>query len=213
MRVLVVTMTWNRREVSCRWVPAVAERAGCSFRHVVVDQGSTDGTADALEAAGLEVVRSPTNVGIAAGWELGYRHALATGMTPEVVCRIDDDCELVTDGALARIVDFVGATGGRVVTSPLNVTMGERSDFFPKTVDPRTSIAGFKVKVVSHAGLFVAVPHGAFRRMLDDGGIRHGDAARGNYWASKGLPSVYLMDVHVAHRDPGNSGSSGVYRY
>lgn len=210
---LVVTMTLNRRDVSCRWVPTLANQADCHWRHVVVDQGSTDGTADALERAGLEVVRSKTNLGVAGGWELGYRHAIATGPEPDIVCRVDDDCEPLADDVLARTVEFLTLTDGRYIASPINTTLSEESPFFPQVVSPRTTIAGFRVKVVSHSGLFVAVPHKAFRLMLDDGGICQGDLVRGRRWARLGFPSVYLTDLHIAHRGEGLQPAGGTYKF
>lgn len=45
-------------------------------RILVVDNGSTDGTPDWCESAGLEVLRLPQNVGIPAGRNVGYHRLL-----------------------------------------------------------------------------------------------------------------------------------------
>ncbi|MBA2296248.1 MAG: glycosyltransferase family 2 protein [Actinobacteria bacterium] len=56
---------------------------------VVVDDGSTDGTADVARAAGAAVVRLPFNLGIGAAVQTGFRYALEHGY--DVAVRLDGD--------------------------------------------------------------------------------------------------------------------------
>jgi len=56
---------------------------------VVVDDGSTDGTAAVAAAAGAHVVRLPFNLGIGAAVQTGFKFALDNGY--EVAVRLDGD--------------------------------------------------------------------------------------------------------------------------
>jgi glycosyltransferase involved in cell wall biosynthesis len=76
-RVVVVVPAWNeapRIERVVRTIPGWVDSI------VVVDDASTDGTADAARAAGdarLEVIRHPGNRGVGAAIASGYRRALS----------------------------------------------------------------------------------------------------------------------------------------
>src|SRR5688500_11742117 len=50
-RVVVVVLTYNQREVTLRCLASLRELGGPSFDVVVWDNGSTDGTAEALRLA------------------------------------------------------------------------------------------------------------------------------------------------------------------
>jgi GT2 family glycosyltransferase len=105
-----VVVTWNSRDLVLRCVDCL-ERAG-SGRVVVVDNASDDGTAAALEARGVEVVRLEHPQGLAAAYNRG---AERTGGS--LLLFLNDDV-LVERDSLAALVDAletrpsaVGATG------------------------------------------------------------------------------------------------------
>jgi glycosyltransferase involved in cell wall biosynthesis len=56
---------------------------------VVIDDASTDGTAQVAEAAGVPVVRLPFNVGIGGAVQTGYQYALEHGF--ELAIQVDGD--------------------------------------------------------------------------------------------------------------------------
>ena len=56
---------------------------------VVVDDGSTDGTAERARAAGANVVRLPFNLGIGGAVQTGFRYALEQGF--ELAVRLGGD--------------------------------------------------------------------------------------------------------------------------
>jgi glycosyltransferase involved in cell wall biosynthesis len=56
---------------------------------VVIDDGSTDATAEVARAAGAAVVRLPYNLGIGGAVQTGFKFALAHGY--EIVIRLDGD--------------------------------------------------------------------------------------------------------------------------
>jgi glycosyltransferase involved in cell wall biosynthesis len=59
------------------------------FEVVVVDDGSTDATAQVAEAAGATVIRLPFNVGIGGAVQTGYQYALEHGF--ELAIQVDGD--------------------------------------------------------------------------------------------------------------------------
>ncbi len=59
-------------------------------RTIVVDDGSTDGTAAEAEAAGAEVLRQPKNAGVGAALRAGFKAARARGAAVIVVLGGDD---------------------------------------------------------------------------------------------------------------------------
>ncbi|WP_270938052.1 glycosyltransferase family 2 protein [Falsiroseomonas oryzae] len=67
-RVTIAMLTWNRRELTERCIEAIYRHAGMPFELLVVDNASTDGTVEMLEAiaaaqGNLRLHRNPENVG------------------------------------------------------------------------------------------------------------------------------------------------------
>src|SRR4051794_29333122 len=77
-RAMVFIPAWNE-EQSLPGVLAEAQDALPGVDLLVVDDGSTDGTAEAARAAGADVVSFPVNRGLRAGIAEGYRQALNRG--------------------------------------------------------------------------------------------------------------------------------------
>ncbi len=75
------------------------------FAVVVVDDGSTDGTAAAARDAGAHVVRLPFNLGIGGAVQTGFRYALEQGY--DIAVRLDGDDQhdpAELDGLLAPVL-------------------------------------------------------------------------------------------------------------
>jgi GT2 family glycosyltransferase len=90
----VVFATMNRREAALGCVRALAAQTVSPWLVVVADNGSTDGTVEALEGAGnlpfrLEVRRMAENLGNAGGVEAAMAVAMAAGAA--AVWVLDDD--------------------------------------------------------------------------------------------------------------------------
>jgi GT2 family glycosyltransferase len=101
----VVVVTHNGRDLAVRTLRAARERLGAiSAEWLVVDSGSTDGTADAVEAAfpDIEVLRLP-NVGFAAG-----NNTVLPRTRGRHVLLLNPDME-ITDGTLADLVAAMDA--------------------------------------------------------------------------------------------------------
>ncbi|MCE9592511.1 MAG: glycosyltransferase [Planctomycetes bacterium] len=114
MRISYVIVTHNRRDVLLRTLGIVTAPTA-DAEYLVVDNGSTDGTKDALrrEFPQVRVIRRPSNEGVSA-----RNHAFAVARGDYVVL-IDDDSYPVGD-AVERSVSYLdanprtGAVVGRV---------------------------------------------------------------------------------------------------
>jgi glycosyltransferase involved in cell wall biosynthesis len=90
---------------------------------LVVDDGSTDRTAEVARGAGATVASLPYNLGVGGAMRLGYRYALANGyrqtvqvdadgqhdprFVPDLLARLDDGADLVIGARFAGTGDYV----------------------------------------------------------------------------------------------------------
>ncbi|HEY9240695.1 MAG TPA: glycosyltransferase family 2 protein, partial [Streptosporangiaceae bacterium] len=103
-RVVAVVVTWNRRDLLAESLAAVLGQDRPPDAVIVVDNASTDGTADAVRA-GFPAVRLATlaqNTGGAGGFAYGLALALADGA--DLVWLMDDDT-VPEPGALRALLD------------------------------------------------------------------------------------------------------------
>lgn len=95
-RLVAVVVTWNRRDLLVESVDALRAQTHLPAEIVVVDNASTDGTADLLGSGfatdgpvSLDVVHLGENTGGAGGFAVGIERALAH--QPHLVWLLDDD--------------------------------------------------------------------------------------------------------------------------
>jgi glycosyltransferase involved in cell wall biosynthesis len=88
LRTLAIVPAWNEERSVGR---VVDEIRACdpSIEVLVVDDGSSDGTAAAAERRGARVVRLPFNLGIGGAMQTGFRYAFEAGF--DVAVQIDGD--------------------------------------------------------------------------------------------------------------------------
>ena len=112
--VAIVVLNHQRRELLLQCLQAARATRHVRLRIVVVDNGSTDGSADAVEAAfpDVTVLRSPDNKGVAGGRNFGARWVLAR-LDARFLLFIDNDTLLEPDavGELARAADVDAGIG------------------------------------------------------------------------------------------------------
>ncbi|TZG24173.1 glycosyltransferase family 2 protein [Sphingomonas montanisoli] len=78
----IVTVLFNSGDVLDRFVASLVGQQGVQWRLIAVDNASSDGCADRLEALGdprIVVLRNATNTGFARATNRGLRHALSLG--------------------------------------------------------------------------------------------------------------------------------------
>jgi glycosyltransferase involved in cell wall biosynthesis len=102
--VSVIVPTYQRRELVRRAVASVIAQTYRDFELIVIDDGSTDGTAAVARASGAEVLSFGENRGLQAGIAAGYEWALERGY--EFCGRVDADGQHpVTE--LRRLLELV----------------------------------------------------------------------------------------------------------
>ena len=81
MSISAVVLSWNRRDDTLACLDSLAGATYPDLHLLCVDNGSTDGSPDAVEERfpGAAVVRLPVNLGFAGGMNVGIREALAGG--------------------------------------------------------------------------------------------------------------------------------------
>lgn len=114
--VAIVILNWNREADTLECLESLARIDYPSFSVIVVDNGSTDGSPDAIERWGREnlpltLIRNAENRGFVRGSNQGMRHALATGT--DYVFLLNNDTVVEPDvlAILVRAAERSGDTG------------------------------------------------------------------------------------------------------
>jgi glycosyltransferase involved in cell wall biosynthesis len=125
---------------------------------VVVDDGSTDATADAAERAGAQVLRLPFNLGIGGAVQSGFKYALDGGY--DFCVQVDGDGQH-DPVHVARLREAIEADPG------LDMVVGSRfltSDYrYPAPVSRRTGIHIFAAICSAIVGQRISDPTSGFR--------------------------------------------------
>jgi GT2 family glycosyltransferase len=118
MHVAIYTLTWNRLEYTKHCLEVLRAKAGYPYDHIIIDNGSSDGTVEWLGRQDFHaVVSNPVNAGISRA----SNQALDLAREHDLIIKFDNDCEIVTGGILARIVELferAGAEAAGCVLSP-----------------------------------------------------------------------------------------------
>ena len=120
VRVVAVVVSYNRRDLVLETLEAVRDQEPAPAEVLLVENASTDGTAEAVRAAfpDVRVLDLPRNTGGAGGFALGVAAALRSGA--DLVWLLDDD-GVAKPGALAALLaaraDYRGPTPPAAVAS------------------------------------------------------------------------------------------------
>jgi GT2 family glycosyltransferase len=183
VRVTAVVATFNRKKLLLECLEALARQTHPLAQVLVVDNASSDGTEEHLEASGIaerlpvSYLRLARNGGGAEGFHYGVREALATDS--DWIWLMDDDCEPADDtlerllsspralepataGLLPIVKDEVGHIlpmhRGMIVARPFRAPVQALSDAAyarPETEVDFSSFVGplFRAAAVRQAGL------------------------------------------------------------
>lgn len=118
--VTIVILNWNRVADTLECLESLAQMAYPSFSIVIVDNGSTDGSPEAIEQWGREhlpltLIRNTENRGFARGSNQGMRHALTTNT--EYVFLLNNDTVVEPD-ALSLLVATAERSGDTGMVGP-----------------------------------------------------------------------------------------------
>ena len=108
MRIAVFTLTRERLFYTQHCFKTLRERAGYPFHHLVIDNGSQDGTDKWLvnkysKLDNVDYVLLDENVGLARGCNLAY-DLLKDDY--DLIIKMDNDCEVLSDGIILSIADL-----------------------------------------------------------------------------------------------------------
>lgn len=213
--VVAVVVTYNRCELLRQTLRAIDAQTVQLARILVIDNASTDGTAEMLGgielSTAVDVLRQPRNLGGAGGFKLGLRRAWQAG--GEWFWCMDDDC-LPAPEALARLLavpdvqglERPGFLASRVLWtdgSPclMNVPVPHAQWFVATALCPGVSrIVGssFVSILISRAAVdAVGLPVAEFFIWFDDAEYTRRIAAR--------MPGYLVADSVVVHQTRRNS--------
>jgi GT2 family glycosyltransferase len=112
-KVVVLILTWNRRDDVLRCVASLARLTYANYLAVVIDNGSTDGTVAALRqrSPDLQILENRQNLGYAGGNNVGIRWALQR--EADYVLIINNDTEVTPEmlTELVRVAETDSAIG------------------------------------------------------------------------------------------------------
>jgi glycosyltransferase involved in cell wall biosynthesis len=131
-RVLVIIPAWNEEETVGRVVEEVRAQG---YTALVVDDGSTDGSAKVAARAGATVLRLPVNLGVGGALRCGFRFAVTAGYTTVVQCDADgqhDPAEIPRLLEAMRTHDVELVVGSRFARSPERPGIGRARRFAMK---------------------------------------------------------------------------------
>lgn len=203
MKVAVYSLTRDRLDYTQYCFDLLEKKAGYPYHHFIVDNGSTDGTVDWLEKYiekdNVDATFLPENKGISAGSNLAIDWMFQE-YDPDIVIKMDNDCEIVSDFIIAKVVEFCSYMKGNFVISPrvtgINRQPSRNNETYIGGIRfGRTSIVG---------GLFQVTPRTLYTKMK----FRY-DETLPKAWGqddvlcsmmcSYGLPVGYIEDLVVSH--------------
>jgi GT2 family glycosyltransferase len=222
-RVAVVVLSWNGRDDTLACLRSLREVTYEPRSLVVVDNGSSDGSPDAVRDAfpEVELLARSENLGFAGGNNVGIRHALERGS--DYICVLNNDT-LVDPGFLEPLVAAAGTPDtGAVCPKILFADERELIWFAGATYDPHRGyqgrLLGYRerdsnefggVRVTDRAtGTAMLVPVGVFQRvgLFDEGLFAYSEDVD---WSLRARAAGYRILVagesRVYHRVSASSG-------
>lgn len=153
MRILVVIPAYNEEESILRVVESVRV---AGYDYVVINDGSTDATAEVCAQNGINVVNLPQNLGIGGAVQTGHIYAFEHGY--------DVDVQMDGDGQhdvsyIPRLIAAIEDGSDLVIGSRFL----ERGDGFQSTRMRRAGIAWIKGCIRRHTGLTITDATSGFR--------------------------------------------------
>ena len=123
--VYVVVLNWNRKDDTIECIDSLIGMSYPNFRTVVVDNGSSDGSVEALKARfpTLEILANSENLGYAAGNNVGIRFALQQGAGYVLILNNDT---VVDQHLLTRLVEVGEANPQVGILAPKVYLYGDK---------------------------------------------------------------------------------------
>ncbi len=167
MRIAAVIVAYNRRDLLVEALAALAAQTRALDSIVVVDNASTDGSAEAAAAASpsADIVRLDRNTGGAGGFAVGIERAI-TAHDADLVWIMDDDT-IPTPTALAELLDVRHRHPGTPLVMASRVLWTDGSDH-PMNTPRRKPFLGRSERLAAENVGAVAVRSASFVSTLVD---------------------------------------------
>jgi len=208
-RNLAIVPAYNEEEAVAATVTAI-QRLAPDFDVVVIDDGSTDATAERARAAGATVLRLPINLGIGGAMQSGYIYALENDY--KVAVQVDGDGQHDPRHIHDLLAHLHGDPGLNMVTGSRFLT--PNVDGYGSSATRRIGIHLFAAVVSLITGRPVTDPTSGFR-MTDRRGIEL--FARDYPQDYPEIEAILLMHAHCLRSCeipvvmyPRRSGSSAI---
>ena len=144
IRVAIVTPVHNRRAITMQCLRSLSRlnAHGLDIRTIVVDDGSTDGTADAIESQfpDIEVIKAAGDLWFSEGTNVGIRAALTTG--PNYILMMNDD--QVFDANFLKFMIETAEKYPRSLVGPLLLLWDEPHKLFQTSPRWETLAGGWR---------------------------------------------------------------------
>lgn len=206
LKIAIFTLTYDRLEYTKLTLNSLRENAGYPYDHFIVDNGSTDGTAQWLMDNKTQynikgLILNKENVGISKASNQALDR-MKTVDKYDIIIKLDNDCLLETKNILLDIMELF-RRNKRLAVSPNIEGLIDNAGGMPRFTNGYIgqSLFGF----VEHiGGIFLAVDAGIydnFRWKEDD--FLHGmqDYIFSQYCLKQGIALVYYENHRAMHID------------
>lgn len=151
MKVAILSLTLDRLYYTLHCFKSLKQNAGYPYEHLVVDNGSTDGTYEYLKEEGYNIIRNNENKGIAFAFCQAVQYFKDKDI--DILIKVDPDAEVLTPGVIAKIVEFFQKSSEYIAISPLVLGLGN-----PPIIKNRKNIEGINIgEVYAVGGIFRAM--------------------------------------------------------
>ena len=163
-----------------------------SYEHVVIDNGSKDGTYEYLKEEKFNLIRNEENLGITHASKQGFEWLKEKGV--DIIIKIDPDAEIITPRLITKIVKFLDKKNDYFAVSPTITGIDNQPDVVTKRV-----VNGFNVDEVKMiGGIFRMIRMKDFIEMEKKCEMLN-DKSFFEYCNSNNLKLAYLTDFKVNH--------------
>jgi glycosyltransferase involved in cell wall biosynthesis len=202
-KIVVITVTWNRLHYTKQYLSELKQKGGYLFEHIIVDNGSTDGTIQYLIEQGYDVISLNKNVGIWKAFKIAIKYAKEK-YKPDYIVKFDNDCEILTDNILLKIMQWYEKGCKSYVVAPLDLQILPTHQ--PKVIKKITE-RNEALRYVEHVGgIFLVAPADALYELckMQDKEVS-GDLLRGRKFWSIGYSVCYFENLQITHQGLHNS--------
>lgn len=197
MKILVYTITFNRIDLTKKYLNSLREHTKIEYDHVVFDNGSTDGTVEWLKENGYRVIENKENLGITRAevegliaWNYGDYN---------LIIKFDNDCEVTTNEILEKVCEFYRKEENKkYIIAPFDLNIDPAYQPYILEDNDELEITGH------NSGMFRVVPRQAMVDYIFVNGIEK-DLFRCRFWNLLGYKTAYKKGLFIKHQGLGNS--------